>query len=106
MIIQINTDKNISGKENTVAYFTQLVQDALDRYSQHISRVEMHLSDENANKEGKDDKRCVLEVRIEGKQPIAVTSNANTIEDAISESIQKVSALLNTIMDQMKSHRN
>lgn len=105
MKIQINTDKNISGKENTSAYFTQLAQDGLERFSQHISRVEVHLSDENANKEGKDDKRCVLEVRIEGKQPIAVTSNSNTTEGALSDAIDKVSALLNTTFGQLKNHR-
>ncbi|MEO6303736.1 MAG: HPF/RaiA family ribosome-associated protein [Bacteroidia bacterium] len=105
MIIQINTDNNISGKENTVTYFTQLVKDSLDRYSEHLSRIEIHLSDENGNKNSKDDKHCVLEVRIEGKQPIAVTSNANTIEGALNTAIEKVSTLLNTTIGQMKNHR-
>ena len=54
----------------------------------------MHLSDENGSKEGGKDKRCMLEARISNKQPIAVTSHANTLEKAMSDSIDKLKKTL------------
>lgn len=105
MKIQINTDKNVSGNEDRVASFTKSVKNSLERFSEHITRIEIHLSDENANKDSKGDKRCVLEARIEGKQPIAVTSEANTVEGALDDAIEKMSALLTTTIGEMTEHR-
>lgn len=78
MIIQFNTDHNIKGTENFTATFTELITDELERFSSHITRIEAHLTDENGNKDGQNDMRCVLEARIEGRQPIAVTNQADT----------------------------
>ena len=52
MIIQFNTDKTVSGKERGSTYFTDLIQNDLERFSSHVTRVEVHLSDENGKKEG------------------------------------------------------
>lgn len=74
MQIQINVDRNIEGHEALTAQVSGAVQSALSRISEHITRVEVHLSDENSNKKGgNDDMRCVMEARVEGHRPIAVT---------------------------------
>jgi hypothetical protein len=44
----------------------------------HITRIEVHLSDENGKKEGHNDIQCILEARIEGRDPIAVRCDADT----------------------------
>lgn len=36
-----------------------------------ISRVEVHLSDEDGKKGGQNDKRCMMEARLDGRQPAA-----------------------------------
>ncbi|MEO5645841.1 MAG: HPF/RaiA family ribosome-associated protein [Bacteroidia bacterium] len=105
MIIQINTDNNINLKENEFESFQQQVNDSLGHYTEHISRIEIHLSDENGNKDGNKDKRCMLEARIEGKQPIAVVSYQNTIEESLNDAIDKICASLKTLLGQMKEHR-
>jgi len=64
MIIQFNTDNNINVDERSNAYFTSVVSDTLDRFSSHITRIEVHLADENAQKKGKNDHRCVIEARL------------------------------------------
>jgi hypothetical protein len=51
MKIQFNTDKTISGDENQEDYFT-LIAEKLNRFQSHITRIEVHLSDENGTKEG------------------------------------------------------
>ncbi len=33
--------------------------------------MEVHRSDENGSKSGQNDKRCVTEARLEGRQPVA-----------------------------------
>ena len=104
MIIQINTDKNITGSEELTAYLNSTISEALIRYSDKITRLEVHLSDENSHKEGLDDKRCVLEVRVEGMKPIAVTNQADTTEKALSGALDKVVATLHTLFGKLKSY--
>jgi len=82
MQIQINTDRNIEGREALAERVRSEVEDALDRYRGQISRVEVHLSDENADKSGQRDMRCMIEVRLEGRQPIAVTEEAASMAQA------------------------
>jgi hypothetical protein len=52
MIIQFKTDKNLNGTEDfTASYIAQIV-DELSRYSHQITRIEVHLSDEDGNNNG------------------------------------------------------
>jgi len=46
-----------------------------------------------------------MEARIEGKQPIAVTSQANSIEMAVTGAISKLENSLKTIFGRMKDHQ-
>ena len=77
MLILVNTDGNISGREATAAEVKLVVRNALGRLGDHVTRVEVHLSDEDGKKHGQDDVRCMLEARIEGRQPMAVTHHAS-----------------------------
>ena len=76
MQIQINTDHNLQGHESPAESVRATVENALKRFSTHITRVEVHLGDENGSKRGRDDKRCMMEARLEGHQPVAVTHHA------------------------------
>lgn len=104
MTIQINTDKNFTENEKMIAYFKTVIADSLKHYSDHITRVEVHFSDENGSKEGTNDKKCLLEARVEGKQPTAVTAMANTAEEALNSAIEKMVNSLKTTIGQMKNH--
>jgi hypothetical protein len=55
--------------------------------------VEIHLSDVNGPKGGTDC-RCVLEVRPAGRQPLAVTSDADSPDEAVSRAVEKMDRLL------------
>jgi hypothetical protein len=104
MIIQINTDNNITGSERQTAYLDTTISEALVRFSDKISRLEVHLSDENSHKSGLNDKRCMLEARIEGMQPIAVTNLAGSTEQAIKGALDKLTASLQTIFGKLKTY--
>lgn len=104
MKIQFNTDKNIDGKERLEAYMSERISQGLKQFDEKITRIEVHLSDENANKTGKDDIQCKLEARLEGLQPITVTSKDGTNEKAVSGAIDKMKAVLTTTLGKMKEH--
>jgi ribosome-associated translation inhibitor RaiA len=90
MKIQINSDNNITASEQLTEQAKATVASTLGHLAEHISRVEVHLSDENSNKGGTKDKRCMMEARLEGHQPIAVTDEAETIAQAIAGAADKL----------------
>jgi hypothetical protein len=50
MNIQFNTDDNISGSEELNAAFGPAITNGLKRFSHRITRIEVHLADENSHK--------------------------------------------------------
>ncbi len=104
MTIQFNTDKTISGEKRNEAFFTAQIADELDRFQSHITRIEVHLSDENGKKEGRNDILCLLEARLEGRKPIAVSNQADTIELAVTGGIEKLTSSLEKILGRTKNY--
>jgi ribosome-associated translation inhibitor RaiA len=110
MQIQINTDRNIEGHEALTAHVSDLVESALSQFSDHITRVEVHLSDENSDKKhGNDDMRCMMEARLEGRQPVAVTHHAQTLDQAVDGAADKLCRLIDSTLGRLrdqKGHRD
>jgi|SRR5665647_2737240 len=104
MTIQLNTDKNLSVHEAFGTKLDDLLSEELSRFSEHITRLEVHLSDENGGKDGQNDKRCMIEARLEGRQPIAVTADADTHEQSVAEAIDKLKNSLDTILGRLRNH--
>ncbi|MET3114743.1 ribosome-associated translation inhibitor RaiA [Pedobacter sp. CG_S7] len=103
MTIQFNTDNNIAGKNELETHLTTIVADKLGRFSEHLTRLEIHLSDEDGSKNGQNSIRCLLEARMEGRQPIAVNLSSNTSEQAVEGAIEKLKAALETIIGRMNN---
>ncbi len=104
MTIQINTDKNLSVHDAFEAQLDDLLSEELSRFSEYITRLEVHLSDEYGNKQGPNDKQCIIEARLAGRKPIAVTDRAGDYELAVSGAIEKLKASLDTIVGKMRHH--
>lgn len=104
MKIQLNTDKNLPGNERLESYLKSLIESELSRFSVSITRIEIHLADENGQKKGMNDKRCTLEARMINKQPIAVTSYANTVEEVVNDALEKLISSIETIIGRLKNH--
>lgn len=103
MQIQINTDHNIEGHEALVTRVRGVIQNALSRFSDDITRVEVHLSDENSDKkDGYDNMRCMIEARLEGLQPIAVTHQATTVDEAVDGAADKLANLIETTLGRLQ----
>ena len=103
MIIQFNTDKNIEGTETLESYVAEKIKSSLKHYADYITRIEVHLSDQNADKPGKDDIQCKMEARVASLKPVTVISNSGTKEKALDIAIGKMKAALQTIIGKMKN---
>ncbi len=106
MKIQINTDNNIEGGEALASQVSGVVEKALSRFSDRITRVEVHLSDENSHKGGESDKRCVMEARLEGLQPVAVTQEAATLDEAVDGAANKLGRLIQSTIGRLSDRKN
>jgi ribosome-associated translation inhibitor RaiA len=105
MKIQINTDANIEGREELAGHVTGVVEKALRRFSDRITRIEVHLSDQNSDKGGRDDKRCLMEARIEGRPPHAVVHQASTVSQAVAGAADKLERLVESALARLRDQR-
>lgn len=104
MQIQFNSDNNIKANQGLAAKLEAIIADALNRFSDQITRIEVHLSDENSHKSGPDDKRCLIEARLEGLQPVAASNNASTLEEAVRGAADKLKHSLDSIKGKLRNY--
>lgn len=104
MTIQINTDKTINGDEKHTDYYKSQVSAALEQYESNLTRIELHLKDVNGKKKGWNDIQCLLEARLEGRKPIAVSDQADTVEQAMSGALDKMQAALKTVLGRIQNY--
>lgn len=98
MQIQLNTDKNVQGDDALGTWVDQQLRERLDRFGDVITRIEVHLSDINGARAGAHDKRCKLEARLAGRQPVAVSHDAGKVADAMFGAVEKLQRLLDTTL--------
>ena len=103
MKIQFNTDKNIEGTEMLESFISKKINSALKHFVDKITRIEIHLSDQNADKRSTDDIQCKMEARIEGIQPVMVVSKSGSKEKALNDAVDKMKATLGSIIGKMKN---
>jgi ribosomal subunit interface protein len=103
MNIQVNTDHNIEGSEELNNYIGSNLTEHFERFKNAITRIEVHLSDENAGKVSENDKRCLLEARIANHQPVVVSHHADTIHQAIEGASDKLLRSLDTMVGKLTS---
>ena len=94
MQIQVNTHDAAGDHEGLAGRVEAEVAAALGRFADRLTRVEIHLGDENAAKSGAADKRCMIEARPAGQQPVAVTHKAASLEEACAGAADKLANLL------------
>lgn len=95
MQIQVNTDRHIQGSASLTDEVESIVQHALSHYDDRITRVEVFLSDENSSqKSGDSDKRCVIEARLGGLQPVTVSHRGASLDQAVNGAADKMEKTL------------
>ncbi len=109
MDVILNTDHNVSMSEVSTRQLEAEVEAKLAHFSSHLTRVEVHLSDESAGRSTGNDIRCEVEARPEGHQPESATDHATTVDDALNGALRKMVHVLETTFgrrDQRKGARS
>lgn len=91
MLVEVVTDNHIAGSEALTRHVEATMEDALARFGERVTRVEVHLHDDNSSaKSGDNDKRCAIEARLAGLQPINITHRAASIDQALDGAAEKL----------------
>ena len=106
MQIQINTSNGVENKESLEKWAVQYLNETLARFAQDVTRIEVQLSDENGTKKGSADKRCTLEARVTGNDPLAATHHGATQDEAFRGATQRLINLLDHTLGKQGRHEH
>lgn len=101
MQILVNSNSTVTGTESLTERVEGIVEDAVAHFADRITRVEVHLSDVNGEKQGAIDKRCLLEARVGGLKPVAVTHQAANMSDALHGAAEKLERALSHALERL-----
>jgi ribosome-associated translation inhibitor RaiA len=104
MQVQVNHDNNVRIGAEVSERLARVLEGSLSQFADRITRVEMHLGDENASKGGASDKRCMLEARIANLAPVAVTHQADSLQLAFEGALEKLEHALSHAVGKMETH--
>jgi ribosome-associated translation inhibitor RaiA len=94
MQVQVNTSNGIDNKESLERFASDYLNEHLGRFNQDITRIEVQLYDENHGAKGGPDIRCMLEARINGREPVAVHNDAVSQDLAFRGAADKLARAL------------
>ncbi|HSX69385.1 HPF/RaiA family ribosome-associated protein [Pseudomonas subflava] len=102
MQVQVHTNQ-IEGSARLQEWVSAEVMDRLDHFDEMLTRVVVHISDENAHKSGSDDKRCQIEARLKGHQPLSVTHKADAMGLAVDGAAEKMRHALENLTGRLEA---
>lgn len=107
MQVQVNPGDGIEGTEALERWASDYLNDSLARFSQDITGIEVQLKDENSGKSGPSDKRCLLEARVTGQEPLVAEHRAENQDMAIRGATQKLVKVLEHRLGKLdRKHRD
>ena len=105
MLTHVFSDKHIDSDKRTQDWVTATVEVTLERHLEFLTRVEVHLSDDNGGKSGPKDKRCKMEARPKGHQPILVSHDADSLTQAVEGAAEKLEHALEHLFGKLRGKR-
>jgi hypothetical protein len=106
MEIHINTGNGMENKTTLEAWADGEIRRTLGRFSNDVRRIEVHLSDENSGKGGADDKRCMIEAHVIGHAAVAVTHQADNMDEAFRGAEAKARRALDSAIGKLTDRRD
>lgn len=103
MQIQINAP-HATAPDQFNDFIEKRIEEVLQPFAEHLTRVEVHLNDLNAAKGGLD-KRCLMEARPRGLDPIAAEAVAVDDADAVKQALDKLKRALERRLGKLNSRR-
>ena len=108
MHTSLHSDSNTDGGHLMADHLQKVVQDAMARFAERVTRVEAHLSDVNSQAKSSDgDIHCTLEARLVGLDAIVVKDHAGNAHQAIEGAVRKLKRAVGTELakHEPRSHR-
>jgi hypothetical protein len=106
MIIQVHTDNHIPGSQDLNREVEGVVEGAMERFENRITRVEVHLSDEDGSQRQQGPMiRCRMEARPANRQPVVVSADGESVELAVQSAAEKLERLLASTFDRLDTRK-
>ncbi|KPX19225.1 putative Ribosomal subunit interface protein [Pseudomonas syringae pv. delphinii] len=106
MQIQVNSDNHIESSIRLEEWVRTTVESTLEHYDEDLTRVEVHIRDENGDKPGPHDIKCQMEARPKGHQPISVSHKADTVDQAVDGAAVKLDHALEHLFGKLRGKRS
>ena len=105
MQVLVRTDHNLSSGD-LQKYVESAVSAAVGRFAEQVTRVEAHLAANNSrSKSGANDMQCMLEARVSGLKPVAVTHQAESVQLAVDGAADKLLKALESTLGKLDDRR-
>lgn len=105
MLVQVIGDNYVKATEELSRRVQASVETVLERFAELLTRVEVHLADMNSHKGGSNDKRCQVEARPRGHQPLSATHYAGTVDDAVDGALERLQHELDHTFGRLHQHK-
>lgn len=91
MQILLHTDTHSDGSQAMTRHVEDVVNGALGRFGERVTRVEVHLSDADGSaRTSAGSIHCTLEARLVGLETVFVTDNADDAHRAIEGGVRRL----------------
>lgn len=104
MQFQFNTDHTVMGTANVAERIEAMMRTKFARFADRLTRIEVHVTDENGHKHGHDDKACTIEARPRGGRPIGVTEHGSKVDAAARKAAQTMVQRLERVLGREARH--
>lgn len=102
MQINVNTDRTIQNHQGLDEHVESVVRSSIDRFGDHITRVDVHLSNENREKGADGGNYCMMEARVSGYQPIVVHEHSDDLRQSIKNAGGKLARALDSAIGRLQ----
>lgn len=103
MKIQINYG-DVDKSEAIETHVREKVERAMSHMADEVTRIEVHLRDDKGQGRGENDKRCTMEARMSGRQPLAVEDRGADIYNVVNATAEKLKHAVRRISEKRKDH--
>jgi ribosome-associated translation inhibitor RaiA len=102
MQILVNSDNRVATPHEFEERIRASIEAEVNRFEDYLTRVEVHLNDENGKKGGAQDKRCQIEARIKSHDPVSVSHKADSFDLAINGASEKLAHALDHTLGRLR----
>lgn len=105
MHIQVNSGNSVAVDAELIATAKAVMNRTLARFEDRLTRLEVHVNDLNSERGGSHDKRCQIEARPAGLDPVSASHDAADIDSALRGAAEKMERLLTTVFGRIADRR-